>query len=578
MSTKMTRRYMLRSLGLAIGATCAGFIRWRLTLHPSHYPGPFRDVTKEARLHFRYDNDASPQHRFVETTGGGCAFLDFDRDGLLDIFAVQGGPAPGSVPRPRPPSALYRNRGDGTFEDVTADVGLAVDMGYGQGVAVGDYLNTGWPALLVTTYGGVRLFRNDKGHFHEVTREAGLVQRGEPHWATSACWFDYDKDGWLDLFVCHYVSWFPDVDRPCADERGELVYCLPTEYLGDTCVLYHNNRDGTFTDVTKEAGLAQLVGKALGVVDLDYDNDGWPDLYVTNDMLPNWLLQNQHNGHFKEVAVQAGVAVGPEGEALSGMGVVAADLTNHGLPDLFVGNFSHQPRSYFRNNGDGTFSFMPDPVSVGNASQPYLTFGLECLDYDLDGYLDLVLGNGHINDVLGDRGRVTYRERQILLHNRGDGHFVEDRDRGGDLQIPRVTRGLAVGDYNNDGRPDILVSGPKMPLTLFRNVGGSSHHWIGFQLEGTHTNRDAIGTRVTIRVGDRVQTRWVRGASSYCSQSDRRVLFGLGTATVVEDVEIHWLSGLRERLGPLAADRYYSIKEGRMSLSNRLSLKDSTSG
>lgn len=560
---KATRRQVVFGVG-AIGALVAGGVwrRWPYVLL-GHYPGPFQDVTKEAGLHFTYDNDASPQHRFIETTGGGCAFFDYNNDGLLDIFAVQGGPAPGSPYRPRPSAVLYKNRGDGTFADVTAEVGLHTDMGYGQGVAVADYLNTGWPALLVTAYGALHLFRNDRGRFVEVTREAGLLQnRGQPHWATSACWFDYDRDGWLDLFVCHYAIWSADTDQPCADAQERRIYCLPTEYMGDTPLLYHNNRDGTFTDVTEKAGLKSLLGRALGVVDLDYDGDGWPDLYVTNDLMPNWLLRNRRNGTFEEVAAKAGVAMGNSGEALSGMGVVAADLEGDGLQNLFVGNFSHQPRSYYHNSGDGTFSFVYDPESTGTANQPFLTFGLECLDYDLDGNLDLVLGNGHVNDVLEDGGQVTYRERQVLLHNDGRGHFKEDPNRGGDLQIPRVTRGLAVGDYNNDGYPDILVSGPRMPLTLFRNVVGPRHHWIGFRLEGRYTNRDAIGSRMRLKANGRVQTRWVRGASSYCSQSDRRLLFGLAKADSVEEVEIMWLSGLRQRIGPLAANRYYFVREG----------------
>ncbi len=525
--------------------------------------GVFHDVTRGAGLDFRYDNDASPQKRFIETTGGGVAFLDFDQDGLLDIFAVQGGPAPGSPARSRPTCKLYRNRGDGTFADVTVASGLAGDYGYGQGVAVADYNNDGWPALLITGYGGVHLLRNDHGKFIDVTAQAGLLEKGGPHWSTSAVWLDYDRDGWLDLLVCRYASWFPDAEQPCADQDDRPMYCAPTQYPGDSCVLYHNNRNGTFTDVTARAGLGALRGRALGAVSLDYDFDGWPDLFVTHDLAPNWLLHNMRNGTFQEVGTAAGVAVGPEGQPLSGMGVAVGDFEGTGRESLFVGNFSHQPRSYYLNQGDGTFRWAGPWAGVGESKQPYLAFAAESLDYDLDGHLDVAVGNGHINDNVDRiRGDVTYREPQQLLHNRGDGRFEEELSQEGGLRLPRVTRGLAVGDYENSGRASVLVSGPNEPLALFRNTGAAGRHWIGFRLQGTHSNRDGIGAVVKLRTGLLRQMRVVHSGSSYCSHSDIRPLFGLETATTAEDIEIIWPSGLKQRLSSLPADHYYLVVEG----------------
>ena len=528
-----------------------------------HIRGLFRDVSLDAGIRFQYDNDKSDAHRFIETTGGGCAFLDYDNDGLLDILAIQGGPAPGSATRQRPHHVLYRNRGDGTFEDVTAIAGLDKDTGYSQGVAAADYDNDGWTDLLITSYGGVTLYHNHFGHFEAVPGNGGLHEQGGPHWATSAAWIDYDRDGKLDLFICHYASWFPDIDRPCFDAEQRRIYCMPSTYAGDACALYHNNGNGTFTEVTSKAGLSNLQGRALGALAIDADGDGWPDLFVSNDMSPNWLLRNKHDGTFENIGVQAGVAYGPAGQPLSGMGVAAGDFRRLGMEDLFVVNFSGQPRSYFMNDGNGTFEWGSVWANLGDADQPFLAFSVEALDYDLDGNLDLVIGNGHINEAVdAARGSVQFRERQQLLHNRGAGRFDDDVASAGDLNVPRITRGLAVGDFDNDGRPDILVSGPGSPLTLFHNTGADGKHWIGFRLEGTRSNRDGLGTRVSLRAGGRLQTRVVRSGSSYCSHSDTRPLFGLGTSRAVDQMDVEWPSGLNQRFQSQAADRYYHVVEG----------------
>lgn len=531
------------------------------------HPVSFRDVTRSAGIDWTYHNGGTGRHLFVETTGGGVAFLDYNRDGWPDLFAVQGGTLPGE-PEAADAKAwrnvLYRNNGDGTFTDVTSGSGLEGRTGYGQGVSAADYDNDGWTDLYVTAYGGNHLFRNQgNGTFTDVTRRAGVADVGvELPWPLSSAWGDFNRDGRLDLFVAHYVRWSPRLDRTCPDSAGHPSYCRPQVYEGSASRLYRANPDGTFTDVSATSGVRALIGKSMGATWLDYDVDGWPDLFVTNDTSPNFLLHNNRDGTFRDVAIVAGVAVGATGVPMSGMGIGVGDYDNDGLVDLFDVNFVSEPKGVWRNTGHG-FEDRSFPSNMASSNLQFLGFGLELCDYDLDGHLDLVVGNGHVLDdpsTLG--GGTTYAQSQQLFHNSGDGTFEEDLRSLGDLVRPRVTRGLAVGDYDRDGDLDVVMVAQNGPLQLFRNEGGNHHHWLQLELEGVRGARDAVGARVTGRAGAQSRTRWVSGGSSYCSSSARTLVFGLADASQLEGVEVRWPGGRVQRLGTLGADQAYRLREG----------------
>lgn len=551
----------------------------QLTRHPVR----FTDITRQAGIQWTHSNGATGKHLFVETSGGGVALFDYNNDGLLDIFALQSGPLPhASTPEEKnfpARNVLYRNNGDGTFTDVTAGSGLDGYTGYGQGVAVADFDNDGWPDLYITAYGGNRLFRNNRnGTFTDVTAKAGLADTvsgifSELPWPLSAAWADYDNDGHLDLFVCHYVRWSPTTDHQCFGAGQRLLYCRPQVYEPSHCRLYHNNGDGTFSDVTVKAGLDRLEGKSMGVAWVDYDDDGWMDIFVTNDTMPNFLLHNNRDGTFTESGVLAGVAVGEIGKPESGMGIGVGDYDNDGREDIFAVNFAGEPKSVYHNNGDGSFTNAASSANFSSMNLQFLGFGLECFDYDLDGYKDLIVGNGHVLDrTEAESNGSTYEQSQQLIHNSGDGKFTDDQRSLGDLVKPRVTRGLAVGDIDNDGDIDVVLMGQNEPLQLFRNDGGNQHNWITFRLEGDparRSNRDGIGAKVVIqfegtgaeaKTGS--QTQWVRGGSSYCSQSDRRITFGLGERTEIVGLSVRWPNGQRQKFGKLPANRFYYLREG----------------
>lgn len=539
----------------------------------TRWPLRFTDITLAAGLEWTYQNGATGRHLFVESTGGGVAFLDYNNDGLLDIFALQSGPVPGAGAMEKSfsrRSVLYRNNGDGTFADVTSSSGLDKNFGYGQGVSVADYDNDGWPDLYVTAYGGNHLLRNNRnGSFKDVTAKAGVADLqgkvpGEFPWPLSAAWGDYDNDGHLDLFVCHYARWSPALDRECPGHDGVLAYCRPQVYEPSHSRLYHSNGNGTFTDVTHTAGIDKLLGKSMGAAWLDYDEDGVPDLFVTNDTMPNFLLHNNHDGTFTEKGTEAGVAYGDQGEAQSGMGLSLGDIDNSGRESIFVVNFSGQSKSVFKNLGHGFFKSVSYQTNLASTNLQFLGFGLECFDYDLDGHKDLIYGNGHVLDRM-DEATVgsSYAQSQQLFHNQGNGTFMDDLHALGDLVKPRVTRGLAVGDFDNDGDLDVVMVSQTGPLQLFRNDGGNQNHWLTLRLEGVSSNRDAIGAKVTVVTKRGRQSQWVHGSTSYCAHSDTRLTFGLGSESDVVSGEVVWPRGQHQTFKALNAGGFYWLQEGR---------------
>ncbi len=516
---------------------------------------------------------------FPESTGGGVALLDYNHDGLLDIFAVQGGPLPGASEGERhfpTRNVLYRNNGDGTFTDVTQGSGLEAYTGYGQGVSVADYDNDGWPDIYITAIGGNHLFHNNhNGTFTDVTVKAGVGDlvdnHGEAPWPLSAAWADYDNDGKLDLFVCHYCRWTPATNKQCRNPAGQLSYCRPQVYEPTICRLYHNNGDGTFTDVTHKSGLDKVQGKSMSAAWFDYDDDGWMDLFVTNDTMINVLLHNQHDGTFKDQAILAGVAYGEADAAASGMGIGIGDYDNDGREDLVVVNYSGQPKSAFHNRGQGLFETASSQTGLASTNLEFLGFGLESADYDLDGYKDLIVGNGHVLDPKDAVANgSTYEQSQQLFHNQHNGTFAEDLRSLGDLVFPRVTRGLAIGDVDNDGDLDVVMVSQTGPLQLFRNDGGNANNWITLRLEGVACNRDAIGAKVTVTTAEGKQTQWVRGGSSYCSHSDVRVTFGLAQQAEVKSVEVRWPGGKTQKAGALKGRAFYWWRQGATPVSDPL--------
>jgi len=524
-------------------------------------PGRFTDRAAAAGIEFRHSNGATGQKRFPEITGSGCAFLDFDQDGWLDILLLDAGALPDGGPTQR--NRLYRNTRDGHFEDVTEGSGLA-RTGYTQGAAVGDFDNDGYPDLYVTAYGGNHLFRNQAGtgKFTDVTVQAGVSDLDQgPRYSLSAAWGDYDRDGWLDLAVCRYARWSPETDKPCRNSLSARSYCSPELYEGDGLRLYRNRGNGTFVESSRSTGLAAFNRRAMGLAWLDYNRDGWQDLFVACDLQPNLLLENGGRGRFREKAVETGVAYGDMGGVLSGMGVAVADYDNDGWDDLHVTNFSHQPNSLFRNVGRGFFENQSVWSGLADPSNPLLGWGCEFLDYDRDGYKDLVVANGHMHeDVAKTVHGVTYQQPKSLYRNNRDGTFAEIRQSVGDLSTATLSRGLAVGDYDNDGGPDVLVNNQNGNAQLLRNEyqGG---HWIAFLTQGKQSNRDGMHARIRVRSGKLTQQSEVRAGASFCSSSDRRVHFGLGAASAA-DVEIRWPSGKSYRARGLAVDRVWRWAEG----------------
>ena len=521
----------------------------------------FVDATSTAGIHFQHNSGAYGGKFLPETLGSGCAFLDYDRDGWQDILLINGMDWPGHKQKPSP-LRLYRNNRNGTFSDVTARAGLDVEM-YAMGVAVGDYDNDGFPDILVTCVGQNRLFHNTgKGTFVDVTAPSGLGKR--LGFSTSALWFDYDRDGLLDLFVCNYVKWSPERDVFCSLDGKHKSYCTPEAYRGATCWLFHNRGDGTFEDVTAASGIFDSSSKSLGVALFDDNHDGWPDLLVANDTQPNKLYRNQHNGTFKDSAVDAGLAFSSEGKARAGMGIDVADFDNSGRPGVIITNFDNEMIGLYRLSGK-SFEDIAPQSGVGIASRNSLGFGCAFLDVNLDGWLDFAVANGHIDETVRNiRGNVGYAQPPQLFLNRGQGMFREvAAELGGSFDQPKVGRGLAYADFDRDGDLDLLLTTNNGPAYLYRNDQVSANHSIRFRLVGTRSNRDGIGARVRVFAAGLTQERMVKGGSSYLSQSELPVTFGLEKRDRIERLVVDWPSGRTEEYKNLSAGRCYECTEGK---------------
>jgi hypothetical protein len=530
---------------------------------PAASPVSFTDVTQAAGIRFHHNSGAFGKKYLPETLGSGCAFVDIDNDGWQDIFFVNSKNWPGHPGAPSYP-ALYHNNHNGTFTDVTRQAGLAIEI-YGMGVAAADYDNDGNVDLYVTAaVGGNHLFRNlGNGRFEDVTAKAGV---GDPGFSTSAMWFDYDKDGKLDLVVANYVEWTLEKDRFCSLDGKTKSYCTPETYKGQSATLYHNRGNGTFQDVTRKAGLYDPSSKSLGLVMLDYDGDGWPDLFVANDTQPNKLYKNKKDGTFEEVGTAAGVAFNEAGVARAGMGADAGDYDGSGRPSLVIGNFSNEMIALYRNDGNGLFIDEAPSSAVGKGSLLTLTFACFFFDVDLDGLLDIFAADGHVaDDINRAQQKITYAEPPHLFRNLAGGRFEEITSAAGAAMTQAVVaRGAAYGDFDNDGDLDLLVTTNNGPARLLRNEGGNRNHMLRVRTVGTQSNRDGIGARVTVTL-DNGQKRWaiVKSGSSYCSQSELPLTFGLGQAAKVKDIEVVWPSGRVDHVPGAAAGRRITIQEGK---------------
>jgi enediyne biosynthesis protein E4 len=542
----------------------AGLLAGTIPAGPLLAGGPgfrFVDITGPAGIRFEHNSGAYGGKLLPETLGSGCAFLDYDADGWQDILLVNSMDWPGHK-RQRTTLKLYHNNRNGTFTDVTKAAGLDVEM-YGMGVAVGDYNNDGFPDIFITCVGQSRLFRNTgKGGFVDVTKASGLA--GKQGLSTSAVWFDYDRDGFLDLFVCNYVRWSAEHDVFCSLDGKNKSYCTPEAYRGDTCWLYHNRGNGTFEDVTASSGVFDSSSKSLGVAMMDYDQDGWPDLLVANDTQPNKLYRNLHNGKFRDVAVETGLAFSTEGKARAGMGVDVADFENSGKVGIVITNFDNEMIGLYRFAGKG-YDDVAMQTGLGAASRNTLGFGCVFFDVDLDGLQDIAIANGHIDETVRNiRGNVGYAQAAQLFQNLGGGRFRDIADEvGGGFDKPKVGRGLAVADFDRDGDLDVLLTTNNGGAYLYRNDLANSNRGIRFRLVGTQSNRDAIGALVRVYAQGQQQTRMVRSGSSYLSQSELPVTFGAGKLREIERVVIDWPNGRTEEHKNLETGKSFEVTESK---------------
>ena len=532
--------------------------------HDAPSTGHFTDIRKQAGITFVQDSTESDQKYYLETMGTGVGWIDYDQDGLMDLYFVQSGATDAYTPANPLRSALYHNNGDGTFTDVTAKAGVGGEGHYGQGVAVGDYNNDGFPDLYVTGYGRAILYRNNgDGTFTDVTAKAGVGDDG--NWSTSAGWFDFDKDGWLDLVVTNYLDWSPKDNLWCGERKpGYRSYCAPGNYKGLRTKLYHNNHDGTFTDVSDKSGVGLPESKGMGLVLADFDMDGWSDIAIANDTWPNFLFQNNHDNTFTDVSLISGLAASEDGKYEAGMGIDAADMDGDGLLDVYITHLDFELNRLYRNNGDGTFTDVTYSSGIGNTAMMMSGVAAKFIDYDNDGWPDIVQANGAMLDNVNlYHSLVSYKEPLLMFHNLGKGRFEKVSDTlGPDFVRPVAGRGLATADFLNDGQVGLAVVSRGDSPELLRNDGGNGNHWVEVLLIGTKSNRDGIGSVLKLTAGRFVHVDQAKGGTSYMSASDPRIHFGLGKNAKIESLVITWPSGQVDKLTSVPADSIIAVKEG----------------
>ena len=561
-----SRREFLRFAGLA-GLCAAAGIPSRGGSRLRAAPPVFEEIPPSVSgITWVHENAMSPERYLPETMGPGVAFLDYDNDGWMDIFMVNsGGPTDFHTPKAPLKNALYKNNRDGTFTDVTEKAGVTGGKQFGMGCAVGDYDNDGYADLLVTAYGNCTLYKNNgNGTFTDVTDASKLAP---PHWTTSAVWFDYDNDGKLDLFLCSFVEFSLKSNIFCGDNKlGRRFYCIPRVFKPTPSALFHNNGDGTFTEVSRGTDIQKALGKALGVVATDINNDGLMDLFVANDTVQNFLFANRGKGKWEEIGLSAEVGFSANGTPRSGMGVDATDLDMDGKQDLFVANVDQEMFSLYKNDGNEFFSDVAAFHGVAQATRLLSGWGLKFFDYDNDGSIDLFLANGHPDDMVENYSQqVKYKEPLLLFHNQGGKLSNVSAQAGPVFSKQFPARGLAIGDYTNDGRRDVLIGNNGEAPVLLKNNAGEGNHWLGLTLQGTACNRDAIGALITWSVGGTKRVKMKTSGGSYLSSHDPREVLGLGPATSIDVVEIKWPqpSGRVERFTDLPIDRYVTVVEGK---------------
>jgi enediyne biosynthesis protein E4 len=554
---------------VALGAVMiCGSARAQQQQKPTQTEAPitvrFTDIRKAAGITFKQDSTQTDEKYYLETMGTGVGWIDYDQDGLMDLYFVQSGPT--DIYKPPTPlrSALYHNNGDGTFTDVTEKAGVGGEGHYGQGVAVGDFDNDGYPDLYVTGYGRAILYHNNgNGTFTDVTAKAGVADEG--NWSTSAGWFDYDKDGYLDLVVTNYIEWSPQNNLWCGERKpGYRSYCNPNNYKGQKTKLYHNNHDGTFTDVSDKSGVGKPESKGMGVVLADFNNDGWTDIAIANDTWPNFLFLNNHDGTFKDVSLISGLAASEDGKYEAGMGIDATDVDGDGWLDVYITHLDFELNRLYHNNGDETFTDVTFRSGIGNKAVLLSGVAAKFIDYDNDGWMDILQLNGAMLDNVNlYHGEISYKEPLLMFRNLGQGRFEKTSDSlGPDFLRPVAGRGLATADFDNDGDIDIATNNRGDYPDLLRNDGGNANHWLEVLLIGTQSNRDGIGAVLKLTSEGFVHMEQAEGGTSYMSASDPRIHFGLGKRTKIDSLVITWPSGRVDKLTDVPVDKIVAVKEG----------------